>query len=245
MKYTKPIQKKMALAEEQGLTVYAVREGEELGKAYKRLAKVADQRLVSLEAYQHEQGFEGVLTYAYARAIEDIKTYSGEGAKRFNTKAPANLKTLERKVNDILRFLNSPTSTKRGVESVYKKRAETINKKYGTNFSWQELGRFFEQNIDAQLEKAQERTSDLILIAIGNMQAKKDEIVKEIREANDKHITVSEEDVNNAIYDALKKDKISLDMLSRKNKEIRAKREARKPKKSAATKKKGKTKRKK
>lgn len=221
MKYTKPIEKKMALAQEFNMKVYAVGEGEDIAAAYKRLAKVADQRLLSLEAYQHDVGFEGVLTYAYARALEDIKTYSGEGAKRFNTKAPENKKTLERKVNDILRFLNSPTSTKRGVEAVYKKRAAKINENYGTNFSWQELGRFFEQNIDATLEGAQQLTSDLILTAIGNMQADRDKIVKEIQDANERNITVSEEEVNNAIYEKLKTQKITLDMLSKENKAIR------------------------
>lgn len=168
---------------------------------YKRLAKVADQRLVRLESYSHDKNFNNIQKYAYARAIKDIELYSGQGAKRFNTKAPENIKTLKAKINDILNFLNSPTSTKKGVISIYKQRAESTNERYGTDFTWEELFSFIEsEKYNKLLQQADSKT---IMLNIGAFQKERADIVKDIRDSSDKHIKISDADVNQWIYDRL------------------------------------------
>lgn len=126
---------------------------EELLKEYKKLAKRADQRLIRLEALAHEEHYHGATSYAYARAMRDIHTWSGEGANRFNTKAPESSQQLQAKINDIKQFLEADTSTKSGITKVYKRRADTTNKKYGTNFNWQDLANFYESESNKKLAK--------------------------------------------------------------------------------------------
>lgn len=119
-------------------------------KEYKKLAKRADQRLVRLEGYRHDKGFEAITSYAYKSAMKDIRKYSGEGANRFNTKAPASDKDLLRKIADIKKFLDAPSSTKKGVVDLYKKKADTLNKNkdiWGDregNLTWQDYASVFE-----------------------------------------------------------------------------------------------------
>lgn len=75
--------------------------------------------------------------------MKDIERWGG--SKRFYTKAPENLNQLKAKINDIQAFLGSVTSTKTGIVEVYKQRADTFNKKYGMNWSWQDMAKFFDQ----------------------------------------------------------------------------------------------------
>ena len=119
-------------------------------KEYKKLAKRADQRLVRLEGYRHDKGFEAITSYAYKAAMKDIRKYSGEGANRFNTKAPASDKDLLRKIADIKKFLDAPSSTKKGVVDLYKKKADTLNTNKDIwghregNLTWQDYASVFE-----------------------------------------------------------------------------------------------------
>ena len=124
------------------------RPGETLERYYRRLAKTADQRLVRLESYEHDKYYKPATQWAYARAQHDIRKWTGQGpgAKhlRFNTAPPDTQEKLISKINDIKSFLSSPTSTKKGITDVYKKRADTVNKKYGTSFTWQQLAKFYD-----------------------------------------------------------------------------------------------------
>lgn len=191
---------------EYNITPAGIKPGETLEHAYRRLAKQADQRLVRLEAASREKGYEGIKTYAYGLAMKNIKSYSGEDATRFNTKPPVDQKQLQAKVNDMIQFLNSPTSTKSGVTAMYKKRTETLNRKYGTNFTWQEAGRFFEDKKDSFNK---DWNSSLILKSIGKLQKNADTIKNELQESADRHKVVSDEDINNAIYEKLSKNGIN------------------------------------
>ena len=121
----------------------------ELEKEYHRLAKRADQRLVRLEGYRHDKGYESITSYAYATAQKAIKEWSGDKATRFNTKAPKSKKDLIAKISDINRFLQAPTSTKKGTIDLYKSRAETTNKHFFGNdrskyLTWQEWQNFWD-----------------------------------------------------------------------------------------------------
>lgn len=118
---------------------------EDLIKEYRRLAKQADQRLVRIEAASHEEHYRGLKTFSYKKAIRDIESWSGQGARRFNTRPPENIQSLQAKISDIKSFLESPTSSKSAITKMYKQKTETLNKNYGTNFTWQEMATYFEK----------------------------------------------------------------------------------------------------
>lgn len=120
---------------------------------YKKLARKADRRLRAIEAYSNDEFYRGIKKYAYARAIRDIELWSGEGSKRFDTKPPESLEGIRAKINDIKTFLEAPSSTKTGITNIYKKRAQTINERYGTKFTWQDIAKYY---TSAAHEKAAE-----------------------------------------------------------------------------------------
>lgn len=171
---------------------------------YHRLAKVADQRLVRLEELAGMRkgkpgtpGYEKVTSYAYDRAMRDLEIYGG--GKRFNTKPPLNAdgtvdnRLLSEKLADIRAFLSSVTSTKQGIQQVYQERAKTINDKFGTNFTWNNLADFYRSG-DAQ-KKINKKiiNSDLLLRAIGLIQRADEEVVKDLKGNNkDKVIKASD-----------------------------------------------------
>lgn len=164
---------------------------------YHRLAKVADQRLVRLEEMAGLRegkagtpGMEKVTAYAYDRAMRDLEIYGG--GKRFNTKPPLNPdgtvdnRLLSEKLADIRTFLSSVTSTKQGVQQVYQERANTINDKFGTNFTWTDLADYFRSGDANTKLKGKVINSDLLLRAIGVIQRADDEVVKDIKKNKDK-----------------------------------------------------------
>lgn len=147
---------------------------------YTRLAKMADQRLVRLEKLSGEKGFENVLKYAYAAAIDDIARYGGAGKKpRYNIKPPEDPNTFHEKIKDMQRFLSAPTSSKGGIIETYQARAESINKTYGTDFTWQDLADFFQSGDADRIFEAY--ASQTALRAIGVIQYTKDQLEGRIR----------------------------------------------------------------
>lgn len=136
---------------------------DKLLKEYKKLAKRADQRLVRIQGYRHDKYFQGIDQFAFKTAMRDIRSWSGDNATRFNTKAPilrdkegkpildkngkeqVNLRELQHKIADIKKFLASPSSTKKGLLDVYKKRTDSFNQTMGTNFTWQEMANYWEK----------------------------------------------------------------------------------------------------
>lgn len=170
--------------------------GETLEHYYRRLAKTADQRLVRLERYGEEEFYKTARQWAYARAVQDIKKWRqpGEGIDlfRFNTKPPKDPEDLLAKINDIKTFLESPTSTKKGITDVYKKRAATVNKKYTANFTWQQLAKFYTTG-EADLWDAK-FGSKTALKTIGQIQLHKKEIKDKIKAADKKDIRIDIED---------------------------------------------------
>lgn len=132
----------------------------ELMAEYRRLAKRADQRLVRLEtlAESGDTNFQGVLTYSYKKAAQDAKKWGSAGEKpRFNVKPPETAGEIKAKIKDIEAFLESPTSTKKGITDVYKKRAETFNKRFGKKgdrpVTWQELANYYKSDQAKALDK--------------------------------------------------------------------------------------------
>lgn len=160
---------------------YEQKPGESVERYYKRLAKQADQRLVRIEKLSQEEGFAGVTKYAYARAQHDIKQWGGN---RFNQNQPKDINQLKAKIKDIKNFLQSQTSTKSGILKTYKQRAKTINDKYNTKFTWQELAVFFESGLAAKGDKSFAGSGTLIK---AYWQTKVEPSPEDIQEANDNH----------------------------------------------------------
>lgn len=146
---------------------------------YTRLAKMADQRLVRLEKLATQEGYEKVLKYAYAAAIDDIAHYGGASKRlRFNTKPPEGAELFHEKIKDMKRFLSAPTSTKGGIDETYAARAKTINERYGTNFTWEDMADFFQSGDADKLFK--EYGSKTVMQAIGVIQYKAEQVTGNI-----------------------------------------------------------------
>lgn len=163
----------------------SIRPGETDLQYYKRLAKVADQRLKRLEDLSKEGDWKDAQRFAYQRAQEALKLY-GEGKPgkglRFNANIPdpvSERRFFNEKTADLIHFLEAPTSTKSGITNVYKQRADTLNKKFGTDLSWSDLGRVFE-NMQGKGAPGSYKT----LSAIGLIQNVKKEGIEEARKKN-------------------------------------------------------------
>lgn len=182
--------------------LYEQKKGESLEHYYRRLAKQADQRLVRLKQLSSKEGYENVNKYAYARAMKDIKQWSGEKAERFNTKPPKNANSVRAKIADIRNFLEAPTSTKSGIETVYKHKADILNEKYGTQFKWTDLANYFDEAKNSKSDG--KYGSDTMLKAVAEIQKQSETIVKQIKQHKKKHITVDNPRLQDAIDDILK-----------------------------------------
>lgn len=176
---------------------------EEVEKVYRTLAKTADQRMVRLESYEHDPNFKNATKYAYARAIRDIQQWSGEQATRFNTAPPKTMSGLLAKIEDIKTFLASPTSTKKGMKDILVKRANTLNEKYKTNFNWNDVGTFFDSDLAKKLDE--NYASKTVIKIVASLQRNKKEILKEMKEANEKDVRVPDDMVNELVKDVLNK----------------------------------------
>lgn len=204
--------------------------GESDVQYFHRLAKAADTRLTRLEqaaggyvvtkgkekgkVYGPKQGFESVLSYAYKQAMYDIRSLSGDrGGKRFNTAVKKNKDgslnqaMLHAKINAVKRFLEAPTSMTSKIEESYQKRADTLNATYGTKFTWQEMGRFFESAAYDKL-RVMNYGSDFILKAVGEMQ--KTVKPKKVEQSVQQNVRVPEDKVAGEIRDAMNAMQLSL-----------------------------------
>ena len=171
-----------------------------LVREYRKLAKRADQRLVRLERYAKEPKYKNILKFAYAKAMRDIRSWSGENATRFNTKPPSNLQSLQGKINDIKSFLSAASSSIKptkdnaiyrdiggvktlvggGIDLTYQKRAQTLNARYGTNVTWENVGELFESGLYKKLASKYAASKTAVRI-IGQLQANEKQIKSAIK----------------------------------------------------------------
>jgi len=159
---------------------------------YRQLAKRADQRLVRLEKRANSgQEWKAVTKYAYANAMEEIRRFSGAEAKRFNVKPPNTTQMLQAKINAMRRFLESPTSTTTGIRRTYEKRVNTINKEYGTDFTWEELKEFFDSALSNKLDAKVDSKTKLIIV--GEIQKHGSEIKKALEAHKPIHLKLDDD----------------------------------------------------
>ncbi len=186
------------------MSVRAQRAGESDLAYFKALAKQADQRLVRLERYAGDKNYKNILSYAYEAAMYDIRALTGDpDATRFNrvpakTKSGAvNQQNLRAKINAVKRFLESPTSTKQGITKVYKQRADTINKRYGTDLTWQEMANYYSSSMAEKIEN-EYKASKSIVRALGALRRIGDD-PETIRKAIEGDIKIA----NDAVVDEI------------------------------------------
>ena len=170
-----------------------------LRSQYKRLAKTADQRLVRLEKYKDEPNFKNILSMSYSEAMLAIKYMFG-GGTRFNQKLnDMNEKQLRAGINNTLLFLNSLSSTKTGYVKSMTEKSKTTNERYGTDFTWQDMGKIVMSEQFKNLSK--EFGSKTMMKTIGEVTRDKEAIVESMQEDTNK-ITIDDAwDVMNAIED--------------------------------------------
>ena len=177
-------------------------------KEYNKLAKKADRRMRELERFSRDPKLESILNYAYRQAAKDIASWTPPGRKkekapRWQRDAPADTNSLKAKIKDIEKFLKKPTSTMTGTVNIYKKRTETINRKYGTSFTWEQLADYFETGL---ADKASDQYgSKTVLKAIGVIQKNKKEVLDTLADKAANHIQVKNVAVNNAVNGMLSK----------------------------------------
>ena len=185
---------------------------------YNKLAKKADRMMRELERFSRQPEFESILNYAYKTAKRDIETWTPPGQKnkapRWQRNAPADTRTLQAKIRDIEKFIHKDTSTMSGTRRIYMKRTETINKKYGTNFTWEQLANYFESGF---AEKANDKYgSKTALRAIGVLQKNKEQALKVIKEKSENNIQVKGVKVKEAVSDMLADNGLNLEQLLNK-----------------------------
>lgn len=186
----------------------------------RRIAKVANERLRQLNKIAKEPDYQGVLQYAYSNAMYDIASMTGSDRTRtrFPTSIPKtksgeiNQRELHRRINAIEKFIESPTSTKRGIQAIYKQRAKTTNDNLGLKgkerFTWQDLARFYE-NEKAVTASKSVGGSETVLRALGYLRRKVGSDPKKIKAVKAGNLKVSDDFVINRVAQELIKEGIN------------------------------------
>ena len=183
-------------------------------KFYKRIAKVADQRLNEIEQLAKKPGYKKIKQWAYKVAMREIKGMYGEGAKRFNRKPPSDLRRMYKNINRVLQFLASPTSSKQGINEVYEKRAKTISDTYDIDLDWSTVGDFFESALYKKTDS--KYGSKTVIQAIGIIQADKKTVVKALKDKKPISIHVEDVDLDRTVNNILHYYKKDLNSLIKK-----------------------------
>lgn len=194
---------------------------------YRALAKRADQRLVRLERYAHRPGYAEITKGAYSRAIKDIESWSGPGARRFNRGIPMNdrgvvdERLLKAKINDIKTFLRSDTSSlkpgigNRGYSiSSYEKAAKAFNQRYGGDLTWKEISNYYSKKV-AKKVAAKIHSSKSVAAALGKFKelserdpkASRASIMRDIKAGKD--VILTDDKVLNEIMIRMVKEGVS------------------------------------
>ena len=174
----------------------------DLLKEFKRMAKQADTRLERLEKARAANPAENgeILQYAYKRAVRDINDFMyakiQEGRKpRFNNLYGVKTnRQLKAKMRAIQRFIGSKSSTVKGINEVYAKRAASLSKKYkaeGIKITASTLAKIFDSGLWDKM-KDRHFTSDTIFKTIAFIQRNDENIKKQLEETDKIHFTGKE-----------------------------------------------------
>ena len=173
----------------------------ELEKEYYRLAHQADTRIRRLLDLSKQPGFENAQNWALRSAQRSIRRWSGDKATRFETKAPENKRSLRAKMADIRSFLGMKSSTKTGIKQSYKDRAETLNKRFGTSFTWETVGNFFESEVGQKLDAQYGYQTNFM--AIGEIQNNEEKILNALKNNEQLNLHIDNPNVRNRINELI------------------------------------------
>lgn len=118
----------------------------------KPMLQEANMKLLNLEMLAKDPDYAGIEQFAYRQAMQAIKEIRGEEYRRFNM--PKNIHKLEKTKREIEKFLDRPTSSKKGIEALYEKNAAFLNEKFGGRVSWQKMGQILQA---AEFEQMKEK----------------------------------------------------------------------------------------
>lgn len=197
-----------------GVLVMANATKKELIAEFKILARRADDRLRALEKLSQREYFKPAIEWSYKRAEKDIEALFGiRDRARFNRMLPKKMNKIQivSAINDVKRFLDAPTSTKRGIVEIYVKRVETINAKYGTNFTWSEYASYLESKKAEEMDRR--FGSKTALLKIGEVQQTYKTKEKTLLQANARHEKVAVRDTQAVVNFLLKENGIDIDKL--------------------------------
>ena len=175
-----------------------------LEEQYKSFVRKTNSRLKALENLSQESGYENIKQFAYSKAMMDIQNFFGEDKKRFaSATSKLSNRQLEARINSMLEFLNSPSSTKKGIDRVWSSRESSIVKKYG--ISWDKALDVFERGIIKKY--GNQLNSDLIMRVISAQEDDKKGLDNFLKEVTDKDYRVKKSPESLIKYIAQAKDK--------------------------------------
>ena len=150
----------------------------DLIKDYNKMARAANKQLYRLEQYSERPGYENITKYAYAKAMKNIKKRHGDNVRFSVVNEDYDLRRLRGDINAVLEFMNSPSRTLKGIQEIYQRKADTINKKFETNFTWETMINYYSNGLDAKLDK--QYGSKTALTIFGEFQKKDVEELEKI-----------------------------------------------------------------
>lgn len=150
---------------------------------YKSLAKKADERLRQLERMAEREEYKGVKSYAYKKAMRDIRKMRGAGATRFGEAKPKNLRQLKARQAKIENFLAAPSSEVSKIKEIYEKRVESLNNSQGTNFTYEDYANYWENVNSGKIIYSRDSLRAMSVINDENRIHEK--LVEEINKANE------------------------------------------------------------
>lgn len=163
----------------------------ELQTEYNELRKTANRRMYRLEKLAERPEYKSVLGYAYKNAAYDIKALGAKNERRFPgdigrmSANETDIRKLKAYINTAKEFLSSASSTKRGIDTVYAQRAESLNRSQGTNFTTEDMSTFFNSSMWEKLEN--KYGSGVAMKVIAKIQKNAKQIVQEIEKARKAH----------------------------------------------------------
>lgn len=188
---------------------------QDLWDTYRTLADQADKRMKRLEelATSGDELYKSVRDWAYLSAAEMIHQWDGDKPRdlpRWARNHPTNAEDVAAKLQDIIKFLEMQTSTKSGINEGYKRRADSLNAEFETDFTWQEWARF---GIRGLWDRNDSRVSYRELIRIGSEQKQMKRLLKPYKSM------LSKKNLGKSALDEIKKEfgltSKELDLLSK------------------------------
>ena len=148
---------------------------EDAAREYKKLAWRLDKQMYRLEKAAGKEEYKNILKFAYAKMKHEISVIK-PGATRWGQKLPGGkddaekLANLEKRIAVMKQYEKLPSFSLTKVKKIYKKAAETINKKYkeqlgGYKLTWQDITNYY-GSYTAGVMDAQ-YGSDTNIIALG------------------------------------------------------------------------------